>query len=62
MQCMAALAKLDKKHDKAEKERIREVKRATGDYMKSVNQANATAKTSARDKKKGKNIQIISSD
>lgn len=34
MQCMAALAKLDKKHDKAEKERIREVKRATGDYMK----------------------------
>jgi hypothetical protein len=34
MQCMASLAKLDKKHHKIEKERVREVKRKTGDYMK----------------------------
>jgi hypothetical protein len=45
MQCMAALAKLDKKHSNIEKERVRSVKRATGDYMKQINQANAIAKT-----------------
>jgi len=58
---MAALAKLDKKHVNIEKERVRSQKRATGDYMKSVNQAAATAKATEKVKTQKNKIQVITS-